>query len=177
MPFKPPPQSPDFSALFTSLNNSKLHTTNNALYQTIYFLINNTVQSTQLTAAEIEVVNDEISKIFASTIQTVNKEIITFPNSRQLLAGVGVKFDDSVEGERTINAGELIVREIPAGTVNGSNVTFTLAYTPIVNSEQVFLNGLLQDSRGMDYSISDADITFLSPPLTGDRILVTYRRT
>lgn len=69
-----------------------------------------------------------------------------------------------------------IVREIPTGSLDGSNITFTLANTPIANSEEVYLNGLLQDARGIDYSISGAVVTFLIPPLSGDRLLVTYQR-
>lgn len=70
----------------------------------------------------------------------------------------------------------IVTREIPSGTINGTNVTFTLAYLPIVGSEQIYLNGLLQDARGIDYSISSAVITFLIPPVVGDRILVTYQK-
>jgi len=69
-----------------------------------------------------------------------------------------------------------VVREIPTGVINGTNTVFTLAYTPIVNTEQIYLNGLLQDTHGIDYSISGATITFLIPPLTGDRVLATYQR-
>lgn len=70
-----------------------------------------------------------------------------------------------------------VTREIPTGSINGVNTTFTLANVPTLNSEQVYLNGLLQDTRGIDYSISGAIITFLVPPQTGDRVLVTYQRT
>lgn len=70
-----------------------------------------------------------------------------------------------------------VVREIPAGAINGINATFTLANVPILDSEQVYWNGLLQDTRGMDYNLTGAVITFLIPPQPGDRILVTYQRT
>jgi hypothetical protein len=71
----------------------------------------------------------------------------------------------------------LAVREVPTGPVDGSNSTFTLTNPPVADTEQVFLNGLLQDARGIDYSISGASVTFLMPPLSGDRVLVTYQRT
>jgi hypothetical protein len=70
----------------------------------------------------------------------------------------------------------IITREIPVGTINGNNTVFTLANTPIVGSEQIYLNGLLQDARGIDYSINGAIIAFLIPPVFGDRILVTYQK-
>lgn len=70
-----------------------------------------------------------------------------------------------------------VVRETPTGTVNGTNPTFTLANTPVSGTEQVFVNGVLQNSgAGNDYTISTATITFLSGaiPQTGDIVRVTY---
>lgn len=67
-----------------------------------------------------------------------------------------------------------IVRETPTGTVNGSNDTFTLANTPASGKEEVFLNGLLQEPDGEDYTITTNSIVFVSAPLTGDRIRVSY---
>jgi hypothetical protein len=71
----------------------------------------------------------------------------------------------------------LVVRETPLGAMDGVNATFTLMNTPTVDSEQVFLNGLLQESRGADYGIAGNVITFIMPPLPGDRVLVTYARS
>lgn len=70
-----------------------------------------------------------------------------------------------------------IVRENPSGSVNGSNATFTLANTPVSNTEQVFVNGVLQNQgAGNDYTISTTTITFLTGaiPQTGDIVRVTY---
>jgi phage-related tail fiber protein len=70
-----------------------------------------------------------------------------------------------------------VVRETPSGTVNGSNTTFTLANTPTAGTEEVFLNGLLQDpGAGNDYTISGATITYLTAPVTGDKIRVHYKK-
>jgi hypothetical protein len=72
---------------------------------------------------------------------------------------------------------DYVTRETPGGLVNGSNTNYTLANPPIANSEQVFLNGLLQEpGAGNDYTIVAASITFLTAPLTGDRIRVTYMK-
>ena len=68
-------------------------------------------------------------------------------------------------------------RETPSGTINGSNVTFTLANTPVVGSEHVFLNGIIQNSGASnDYTISGATITYLTAPLTGEVLRVSYRK-
>jgi len=70
-----------------------------------------------------------------------------------------------------------IVRSTPGGAVNGTNDTFTLATTPVSNTEMVFVNGVLQNQgSGNDYTISGTTITFLSGaiPQSGDIVRVTY---
>lgn len=74
-----------------------------------------------------------------------------------------------------IKEADFVTRETPSGTVNGSNVTFTLANTPVAGTEHVYLNGILQESgSGNDYTISGATITYLTAPLTNDKIRVSY---
>lgn len=76
----------------------------------------------------------------------------------------------------SMNLENFIVRETPAGVVNGSNPTFTLANTPAGSGQEtVYLNGILQDGGvSMDYTIAGAVITFAVPPESGDKIRVTY---
>lgn len=74
-----------------------------------------------------------------------------------------------------LTAARFIVNEAPAGTIDGVNVTFTLAFTPVVGTVQVRLNGLGQVvGAGNDYTISGAVITYLAAPKTGDSVLVDY---
>lgn len=74
-----------------------------------------------------------------------------------------------------VRASNYVVREAPSGSVNGSNTSFTLAASPVSGTEQVYLNGILQEpGSGNDYTISGSAITFLAAPATGDRIRVTY---
>lgn len=69
-----------------------------------------------------------------------------------------------------------ITREVPSGSINGSNTAFTLANTPTAGSEQVYLDGILQQSgAGNDYTISGNAITYLTAPLTAQVLLVSYR--
>ena len=73
-------------------------------------------------------------------------------------------------------------RATPAGTVNGSNVTFTIAALVISGSEEVYKNGILMNAgSGNDYTISygsTTTITFTTAPSTvgtyTDVILVNY---
>jgi len=70
-----------------------------------------------------------------------------------------------------------VTRETPSGSVNGSNTTFTLAFTPIAGSEELYLNGMMMEpGAGNDYTISGATITMLTAPTTGEKIRVNYRR-
>lgn len=68
-------------------------------------------------------------------------------------------------------------KEIPSGSINGSNTAFTLANSPVVGSEHVYLNGILQESgAGNDYTISGTSITMATAPLTGEKLRVSYRK-
>ncbi len=59
--------------------------------------------------------------------------------------------------------------ETPSGSIDGSNVTFTLANTPINSSLQLFLNGQkLKAGAGNDYTISGDTITLASAPVSGE---------
>src|SRR5215469_41341 len=100
-------------------------------------------------------------------------------------AGIGVNIDATTmaisSNQLGVKAGTFlgisnrVTRETPTGALNGVNVTFTLANTPTANTEEVFLNGILQEpGAGNDYTISGSAITMLSAPLSGDRIKVNY---
>jgi hypothetical protein len=90
---------------------------------------------------------------------------------------VGVKAGLYQPAGTYLTAANIVTRETPTGAINGANTTFTLAATPTANTEEVFLNGILQEpGAGNDYTISSATITMLSAPLTGDRLRVNYRK-
>lgn len=76
-----------------------------------------------------------------------------------------------------LTSSNFVTRETPSGSINGSNTAFSLAATPIAGSEEVFLNGILQaPGGGNDYTISGASITMLTAPLTGEKLVVNYRK-
>jgi hypothetical protein len=92
-----------------------------------------------------------------------------------VLKGNGTAISAATAGTDYMAPSDFIVRETPSGTVNGSNTAFTLANTPLSGTEQVFLNGMLQEpGAGNDYTISGTSITYLSAPASGDRIRVSY---
>lgn len=104
----------------------------------------------------------------ALTLQTTITGIVKGSGNALVAATAGTDF--------VANA-NFVVRETPTGAINGANTTFTLANTPTAGTEQVFLNGMLQEpGSGNDYTISGATITYLSAPATGDRLRVAYMK-
>jgi len=81
---------------------------------------------------------------------------------------------DTSTGLTTAN---FVDKEIPSGSINGSNTAFVLANTPTTGTEHVYLNGMLMESGGgNDYTISGATLTLLTAPLSGEKIRCTYRK-
>jgi len=65
--------------------------------------------------------------------------------------------------------------EDESATCDGIEVNFTLSNTPVANSLQVFLNGLLQqEGSGKDYYLVGTTVTFTTAPLTNDILLIHY---
>lgn len=99
---------------------------------------------------------------------------VTFTNG--LEAGDWVMFRIEGAGSgTTLEEHVHITRETPTGSINGTNKSFSLQFTPKENTEQVYKNGVLQ-MRGedVDYVIVNNVITFNSAPYSGTKILVNY---
>ena len=71
--------------------------------------------------------------------------------------------------------------ETPSGTIDGTNDTFDLAYTPVTNSVLLFYSAagsgywVLWNTTA-EYTISGTTITTAFNPATGDRLKAWYRR-
>jgi hypothetical protein len=67
--------------------------------------------------------------------------------------------------------------EVPSGSINGSNVTFTLAHAPNpAGSLKLYLNGQRIKAGGTDYSLSGSTITMVTAPGTGESGLIADYR-
>ena len=67
-------------------------------------------------------------------------------------------------------------KEIPCGSIDGTNTTFILNHEPILNSEHVYLNGVLQESgEDSDYVLEGKNIVFSLPIRTSSRLRCSYR--
>jgi hypothetical protein len=101
-------------------------------------------------------------------------ELNKIHGARQIKDGTisEAKLDFSV-----VKAADYVVNETPAGTIDGTNVTFTTVFAPEAGSLTLFLNGL-QEVPGVNgaYTISGSTITFNAGcvPIVGDVIRVSY---
>lgn len=94
---------PDLNRLQAQLLTSGLQQKDPPLYQVISQLIANAIRLQALTDALINGNTTDITALLNATYITSTDEAALLPNSRNLLAGTGVTFDDSTPNERTIN--------------------------------------------------------------------------
>ncbi len=65
--------------------------------------------------------------------------------------------------------------ETPSGTVDGSNITFTIANTPVAGTLHLLQNGV-EIYAPANYSISGTTITMVTAPLTNAVLSINYRK-
>ena len=76
-----------------------------------------------------------------------------------------------------LSTANFVDKEIPSGSINGSNATFTLSSIPISGTEHLYINGVLQESgAGNDYTISGLTITMSTAPLSLEKLRCSYRK-
>lgn len=69
-----------------------------------------------------------------------------------------------------------VTRDCPVGAIDGKNNTYVLKETPVVNSEHIYLNGLLQEKGPTkDYWIDGNLLIFNYPPQSGDLLYTSFR--
>jgi uncharacterized protein YoxC len=75
----------------------------------------------------------------------------------------------------TLNGIALVSGETPAGPINGANLSFTVASSPINGLITVFRNGIRQ-AAGTDFSLSGRTLVFMATavPQNGDILLADY---
>ena len=80
-----------------------------------------------------------------------------------------------------ITTAVLVTNEVPTGTANGVNTTFTLTYTPSAGTVQLYLRGQrLEEGDSTDgYTRTGLTLTIgsaITPPGATDNFLVDYRK-
>ena len=104
-------------------------------------------------------------------------KVVLFTNIAGGTLGTTVITSTVVNATPGLLTSNFVDKEIPSGAINSSNTTFVLANTPTAGSEHGYLNGILQETgAGNDYTITGATITYLTAPLTGDKLRFSYRK-
>lgn len=109
---------------------------------------------------------------------TANKNTVWLATVPQTgtIGATAISFTNIIVSPGLTNS-NFVIGETPSGTVNGVNVTFTLANTPVAGSLDLYDQGIrLNVGAGNDYTISSATITMLTAPLTGEVLLADYRK-
>jgi len=77
----------------------------------------------------------------------------------------------------TLSPSNFVTEETPSGSINGSNVTFSLANTPTAGTLKLYLNGLrLKSGAGNDYTLSTNIVSMTTAPISGDVLLADYMK-
>lgn len=124
--------------------------------------------------------------------QTLTSKTLTSPVINTSVSGTAILDEDNMASDsatqlatqQSIKAyvdnkagvNSLIRNEVPGGSVNSSNVTFTLASTPASGSLRLYKNGVRLKITD-DYTISGLTITMVSAPATGTKLLADYETT
>ena len=106
----------------------------------------------------------------SQTDYTISGSIITF--SEPLWEGAKLHCTYYYATETTVRL--FADKESPYGSINSENTTFQLAHEPVLGSEHIYLNGLLQEGSGNDYTMDGNSIVFVEPPQTDTRLRCTY---
>lgn len=78
----------------------------------------------------------------------------------------------TIDADIVVKVADVVTREVPS---TSDNISYTLANTPKIGTEHVYVNGLLMDAgAGNDYTISGGVITFTWTLQASDKVRVSY---
>lgn len=101
---------------------------------------------------------------------------IAVANSVQVTAINDVRVTYTSAGGIAATVPNFADSETPSGAINSINTVYSLAHAPNpAASLALFLNGLLQQAGGFDYTLAGSTITMNSAPQTGDTLVAYYR--
>jgi hypothetical protein len=131
------------------------------------FIVASTTKVTNLNADKLDGLDD--TAFLKHDLATAANDFLVSP-----AAGTFVK--KTLTETQTILGCRWSLNEIPAGAIDGINVTFTLAHTPIGGQIMLYLNGqYMTVGVGEDYILSGITITMAAPLIPGDKIRTNYQ--
>jgi len=102
---------PNLSRLKSQLGAAKVREQDTPLYQVIIQLIDAVRQLQLATTESIGGVSGGVINLSNLDLLTHSDESIELPNSRQLIAGTNITFDDTVINQRILNVPDAVDRE------------------------------------------------------------------
>jgi hypothetical protein len=122
---------------------------------------------------DVEILKNKESTDYTQQINYLTTQILNLTqiinSQQQIMSNIPTSGMPSIKYQ-------MIDKEIPYGQINGQNKSFHLNKNPLVGSESVHLNGVLQDPV-RDYTLSGNIITFIEAPLDDTVIRCNYRVT
>jgi mono/diheme cytochrome c family protein len=132
---------------------------------------------------ELKTLTTWLASLKPKTTSMTTSTITTTPQKSTTLSTTTTTTSTSTDnttpnaGSGFVNYSNIVTRETPSGTLDGSNTTFTLSSAPLPGSEEVFLNGILREPGiGNEYMIAGNTLTCLNAPASTDRLRVSYRK-
>ncbi len=151
-------------------------------YVTINRNTANSVLAVSVTTNDLLPLGENIF-VFARRMPS-SSDVYTGSNGASLLLSDGTSNSTGINPSNAASSGigniHKWTQEVPAGSINSSNTSFTLTFVPHSGAGVLlFRNGLLQRQNGAspDYSIASSTITFTSAPITGNEIVALYPPT
>lgn len=155
-------------------------------------ILNGVIDVNVAAAGGVQIVSDALSlKIASNSALTVDVNGLTVAST---IAGDGLSWTNGVlavvnKMSATLNNGWIyrgngsnvatpyrdVVRDAPT---TSDQIDYTLSYAPLIGTEQVYVNGILQESGSSnDYTVTGSVITFTSANDPSDKVQVTYLAT
>jgi mono/diheme cytochrome c family protein len=132
---------------------------------------------------ELKTLTNWLASLKTKTTSMTTSTITTTPQKSTTLSTTTTTTSTSTNnatpsiGSGFVNYANIVTRETPSGTLDGTNTIFTLTNAPLPGSEEVFLNGILREPGiGNEYTITGNLLTCLNAPASTDRLRVSYRK-
>jgi len=135
----------------------------------------NVVTTTVDISGDVLAIVGDVTNAISSITGSINSVSQSFAGISGSLVSQSIQIGNLEVTARSIGSNKLFSnKEIPSGSIDGINTTYTLSNEPILGSDHIYLNGVLIEDKDNDYSISGSLITFSNPLLPGMKLHCTY---
>jgi len=135
----------------------------------------NVVSATVDISGDVLTIVGNVTEVVSRVTSSMSQVSQSLGNISNSLVSQSLQITKIEETARSIGTNKLFSnKETPIGSIDGTNTTYTLAHSPVLGSDHVYLNGVLIEDGNNDYFISGSTITFTNPLLPGMKLACTY---